>query len=303
MAIPTRHLLDAALQAGRVFDLDGTEATVVLNSYFRLPTGGIHHPDDLVRGQKLLESLGLVELHNNMYFPTKRLRELIQLEREEAHEILLACYMNREPPPWLSLATGFLSFDESGEGISVAAELIPTIETETLQVILPDADRREAFLMALGIKHEAEAKSQLGELGEVYVVAETKREFETLGRPDLAERVRRVSAISDQLGYDVVAPTLGDSKRRMEVKTTRKLGHNVEFFITRNEAEVAQRDPTWSLVICRVEKDDTVDILGWCAGSAIECYLPTDRNPRGRWTVSHISLSISALEPGLPPCQ
>lgn len=290
--VPTPHVLRAALKAGSALDGSGTAVEVAYQSYLRLPTGGLYHSQDLLMGEWLLIECGLVRREADMLYPSQQLHHLLSLGEEDACELLLAAALNERPPLWLYAAV---------QGDAVSPELIPDDDTETLAEVIPSAARREALLLALGRRYDPTRNATLGNLGEELVMAESRAQLQAAGRPDLAEKVQRVSLISDQLGYDVIAPTLSGSSRRMEVKTTARAGGLIEVTIARNEALVGLRDPCWALVACRVGQSGAVHITGWCRGSALGSLLPTDKDPRGRWASAALTLLPDLLSPGLPP--
>ena len=175
------------------------------------------------------------------------------------------------------------------------------MRVQTLSEIVPDPVQREAILLALGNRFDPTAATQTGTIGEEFVVSECRSLLRSAGYEDLACKVQRVSLISDQLGYDVVAPTISGGSRRMEVKTTSRGGEVVEVIITRNEVRVGLRDPSWALVVCRVIPDGSVHPVGWCRGSVLRPLLPTDVHPHGHWLAVGITLTSDLLSDGLPP--
>jgi hypothetical protein len=88
----------------------------------------------------------------------------------------------------------------------------------------------------------AESKNrELGQKGELLVVDHEKEFLMENGRPDLAERVRHVSAIEgDGAGYDIESFTLEGEIKYIEVKTTRGSA-GTAFFISANEVEFARQ--------------------------------------------------------------
>ena len=82
----------------------------------------------------------------------------------------------------------------------------------------------------------------IGAAGEEIVLQECRAALSALGRADLAVRARRVSLISDQLGYDIVAPSVAGGGWRIEVKTTRTSAVLAKIILTRNEARVGLKD-------------------------------------------------------------
>ena len=145
------------------------------------------------------------------------------------------------------------------------------------------------------------ATTALGALGEEHVVDVCRAELGAAGRQDLANRVERVSKRSDQLGWDVDAPTLGPRRRKLEVKTTRASGPLLKCFLSRNEARIGGQDPEWSLVVCRVDENDQIEVVGWCAMRELTSLLPDDRHPQGRWQSVALTIHKEVLRPGLPP--
>ena len=143
-------------------------------------------------------------------------------------------------------------------------------------------------------------KDATGLAGETKVLEQCRAELQKLGRPDLVEAVQQVSLISDSIGYDILAPTLGGVPRRLEVKTASGPRRDLfRFFISRNEYDVGRRMPSeWSLVACQLV-DARVEVIGWTRSGSLHPYLPDDAS--GRWTEALIQFPQSALFPGIPP--
>ena len=252
---PSLHQLRAAVLVARLIPASGRiGAETARAAYVHQPTDGIFTVDDLIAGERILLAARLIHRDGDAL---ELIRPLDHLEVEE----LLAAYLASQRPLWLEAA--------AAEG-ELAAELIPPEAGRTLEGALPDPEAREALLIALARRFSDEEAKRIGDVAELAVVAELRTQLRDLGRDDLAARVRRVSELSDQLGYDVTAPRVDDAgTRRVEVKGTTTLGHVVTFHLSRNEANVAIRDPDWHLVLCRVANDDA-KILGWVAGSVLE---------------------------------
>lgn len=291
--LPSVHQLRSALVAATVLDADGVDIAVVHQSYRKLPTGGIYHSDDLQRGEGLLIRCGLVRKQGSVLYPSRRLQSLLDLPLEESSQILLALAVQDNPPLWLYTAV---------REDAVWPELVADEDATVLSQVIPDPDEREAFLLSLANCFDAGSVAQIGALGEEAVVSQARLELERAGRADLAALVQRVSLISDQLGYDVIAPTLCGQPRRMEVKTARAPGRTtVEFHLTRNEANVGLHDRCWALVVCSACGADSAEILGWCRVAAFRDSLPRDADLHGHWTTAKVLLEVRTLQPGLPP--
>jgi len=289
--VPTAHMLGAAMRAAGTLDAAGTPINVVRDSYLRLPTGGVYCFEDLIVGEQLLIQSGLVRHADNVLFPSQQLQCILSLREEDASEVLLSVVLSAHPPLW-----SYGAIREDG----VFSELIPDADRDALEEIIPDPDLREGLLLALGRRYDPDTNIELGEAGEELVVAECRAELEAAGRKDLAERVQRVSLISDQLGYDVVAPTPAGGTRRIEVKTTASRSRVIRVSVSRNEAEFGLRDPSWALVVCGPGSGDCLGIIGWCRGNVLEPLLPIDKDPRATWASAAVSLQPGFLTAGLP---
>jgi len=183
-----------------------------------------------------------------------------------------------------------------------ADELVPDADRRILEEVL-DPDSREQLLLALGRRFSDQELHHTGALAEEHLVAVCRSELEALKMTDLAQGVQRVSLVSDQLGYDVTAPRLDGSVRRLECKGTRGSGALIAFHLSRNEAERGLRDPDWSLVVCRVFEDQSAAVAGYLLGADVGPLLPRDPVPQARWESVRIAMHQASLRPGIPPAQ
>jgi len=283
--LPPAHVIQAAWEVACQLDAHGAPVQATRHTYTRYSTGGIFPPQDLQRGERLLVDAGLLRQEGGMLYPTPALQTLAAVEQEIGYEILLGHCILRSPPDWM-LEEPVVAPDDA---------------REVLQDLVTDAERREAFLIAFGRRFDSSPFEALGELGEECVVAAARQGLVELGRDDLAKGVRRVSLLSDQLGYDVVAPCPSGNTRRLEVKVAgRRVDGLARFFLSRNEAEVGLRDSGWALVYCEQVGEGDVQIVGWCRGRTLEPYLPADAQG-GRWRVAAITLPLTTLVVGIPP--
>src|SRR5580658_2690147 len=207
----TPRLLRAAYWVGYVLGDIGADESTARESWTNLPLGG---RVDLVEMREAFAALvdnGLIIKMGGMLVPSDRLVAACSAPSGEASEIMLALIVEAERPLWLTTSTS--------DGQVLLRELIPDDALRTLESVIPDAARREAFLLARARVVEAEVLKALGQCGEIFVADCCRRELKEAGRPELAERVSRVSKVSDELGYDITAPRLDGSTRRLEVKT------------------------------------------------------------------------------------
>lgn len=278
--------------AARVLDVTGNPTSSLLVSYDKLATGGLYRSQDLQAGHRLLVRARLVSVTGERHVPTVGLTELCQLPDDVAAELLLHELLLHEPPLWLYAA---VVEDE------VRWENVPEADRDALAQLLATAARREALLLTLGRTLDAQLLAEYGARGEDYVVAACRLHLEERNRPDLAAAVRRVSLHSDQLGYDVTSPDTTGHRHRLEVKTTASASAGrVEFFLSRNEATVGKDDPAWSLVAVRRNRDESLELIGWCSAVHLLPHLPKDLSPQGRWTSVRLSVATTDFTPGLP---
>ncbi len=280
---PPPHIIHAALHVADQIDRQGSPVPAARHGYRHYPSGGVFPPDDLRRGERLLVESGLVREEAGVLYPTQELSSLVATPQHEATELLLARALKITLPAWLE------------QSVSPPPDVMSVIEE-----LVPDPDKREAFLLLIRGRYDSSATAALGAKGEEEVAARAREELLDLGRPDLASRVQRVSLISDRLGYDIVAPKLDQRTRRLEVKTTARTPDGaIDCYVTRNEIEAGRRDPGWALVICKLEPDDRVVVVGWCRVTAVEPYLPID-SAGGTWREAELTIPRMLLVPGIP---
>lgn len=270
------HVARAALRVAAILGDRNTSVVVANESYWKRATGGVFSPADLRRGEDALVDAGFLRRDEGQLILTPKLAELADAAEQDAIEILAVALL--EP---LCLDVAMADIDSLLGGL------------------IDDPARREVLLLALGRRFDDSMRREVGEIGEELVVAHARAELAVLGYPELSANVRRVSLVSDQLGYDVTAPRLAGADRRLEVKAA--MTGSGEVFLSRNEADVGARLADWSLVVCEVTNVDrrAGSVLGWCNRADLEPFLPTD-SPGGTWQSAAIELSRLPLQSGLP---
>ncbi len=112
-------------------------------------------------------------------------------------------------------------------------ELPPEKSTENDKLLakMPDEDREATN----------RRKTEIGNKGEELILAYERDRLNNMGRPDLADKVKRVSLESDSFGYDIESyeDSKYTTKRYIEVKAT--TGASDGFFLSANEWEKAQK--------------------------------------------------------------
>lgn len=289
-SLPTTHILRSALRTARLIGESANVEQLRL-SYQHVPFDGIYRSEHLIAGEKVLLDAGLVEERSGVLYPADGLEELALASERDGCEALILALLRGRPPLWLYAAAS-----DAG----VLWELVPDAERVVLNSVL-DPAARELLLLAVGRTFSAERREETGEIAEQHVVDACKAELTAAGRPKLAAKVRRVSLQSDQLGYDITAPRLDGSTRRIECKGARARGEAVTVYLSRGEVERGGVDPDWFLVVCRVDGTGAASLEGWCAAEDLEPLLPVDQAEAGCWSSVEIELSPGSLRPGLPP--
>ncbi len=289
----TPRKLRAAFWVGHVLGDRGEYAFTAHASWMNLPVGGSVDLNELYAAEAALLDLGLVQrMGDDWLWPTQPLHAVCSRDEPQTDELLFGLVLEAGRPLWLSTA--------AGEGDTVAHELIPDEVMTGLSEVIPDPARREAFLLARARTVDARAREMLGTTGEEHVVGALREQLRVLGAEIEAERVRRVSLISDELGYDITAPRLDGRLRRLEVKATRSQSSAAWIILTRNELTAGIADPDWYLVVVRVAEPRS-EVLGWTPAANLQALAPKDSHRHGRWQSARLLLAIDALAPGLPP--
>lgn len=272
----TGHVTRAARHVAAILGDADAPIAVARESYWRRATGGVYSPEDLQRGEDLLVSAGMLLRNDGYLTRTPQLTEFAGQDDASAADSLVAKLVRAG------------AFDET-----------PADAEAVIRALIEDPVRREVLLLALGQRFDDAVRREVGSIGEELVVAHVRRELEDLGRPDLAKEVRRVSLVSDQLGYDVAAPRVAAPVRLLEVKATS--GQWGVIFLSRNEADAGAQFKDWALVVCEVTdvEDRAGSIRGWCSASAIAPLLPQD-GPGSRWQSAAIEIDMLPLLPGVP---
>lgn len=275
----TRHVARAALHVAAILGDASTPIVVARESYWRRATGGVFSVADLNLAEDALVAAGFVLRSGDLLTLTPLLATLINNDEDDGIEALAAAFLAARPPP------------DAAERAEIEVALCGLVN---------DPTRREALLHALGRRWDDQHRREVGDIGEELVVAHARAELAALGHAELAPAVRRVSLVSDQLGYDVVAPRIAASPRLLEVKAT-SATKDALVFLSRAEADTGSRFDDWALVVCSVHDIGrrTGEIVGWCQRADVEHLLPADKLG-SYWQSVAIELERLSLRPGLP---
>jgi hypothetical protein len=115
------------------------------------------------------------------------------------------------------------------------------------------------------------------------------------------QRIRHVSLVDDSAGFDIHAPSVKnfESTILLEVKTSPRPGPDFTFFISRNEARVAQHNNNWFLLAV-ISTPYGYQVLGTLTFYQFSEYLPLNQDKRGQWESAKISIPRELFKKGLP---
>lgn len=280
----TTYVIRAALHAASLLDERGSSKDDARESYWRHAIGGTFSPADLRLGEQMLADCGLIRENDGILYPAAVLQELLEGTVEDAVVFLAT----------LAIRTRYEQHID-------ASRTSNQMESEIRQLI-SDPEKREQALIALSQRFDDSYRRVLGEIGEEIVLDAVRDELDGLGYPNLARAARRVSLLSDQLGYDISAPRIHGSSRLLEVKATiANPLESVQIYITRNEVRTAVNLADWYLIVCRIldVEGRTGEIIGWCNVSTFKELLPTDTE-MGQWEQACLKIPLRGLNPGLP---
>jgi hypothetical protein len=276
---PSSYIIDASLHAATVLDQMGSRRDDATASYWNHAIGGSYSPRDLRVGERLLVDCGLVIEKDESLFPTETLLNLLGGTVDDARAFVLMHALRRLQPT------------------------LPVLSNSSVvDAVVSDPSRREEILLALGQRFDDQYRKMLGDVGERIVLEQVRSELAELGYEQLARATRRVSLLSDQLGYDISAPRIAGANRLLEVKsTTKALSERISIFVTRNEINTSLKVGDWFLVVCKIDNIDGAlgNVVGWCIGNDLIDLLPRDA-PLGSWEEARIELPTNRLTPGLP---
>lgn len=169
-------------------------------------------------------------------------------------------------PGWLvgGVADGFVEADEVAEGLLVSSEQRKKFDA--------------AVLVQIGLKGEQAFVDALRE------------------RLPASATISHVSLFDDSLGYDVEVRVGSAQRICFEVKTTSRKSRKFEFFLSRNEAQVASKlGASWLLGLVQI-KEGVAEVLGTSHFSSLLHKLPHDQSEEVTWASVRCSMEFSALQ-------
>lgn len=292
-AIPSRHELRSAHLLARALRPPVTASAEAHQAFRRLPGGGGFGPADFDGAKRVLISAGLLVQEGDELRVDAAMVGLAEIGEPAASRLFLDLLLRRSPPGWLrpAASAGRLKHD-----------LIPDAERVAIETVIGDPALCTEVLLQAGRRLEAERLAELAAAGEEHVVACCREQLVDAGLGELVGAVARVGGLGAELGYQVIAPGLDGSTRRLGVKATRTEHWRSEIHVTRDEYEQGILDPDWALVVVEVAPAGEPKLIGWCRAESILSRLPRDEHELGNWGTARIEEVEVLLQEGLPPC-
>jgi len=143
-----------------------------------------------------------------------------------------------------------VAIQEIKESIEESGESTQDLDKNLIEQ-LPLVDRSDKFkritspiVRKVDYFKKAKVDALNGEKGELLALKEETSRLTKLGRPDLADKVVRVSLISDSYGYDIISYDLDENGKEFEIKIEVKTTQSkidTEFMISKNEVETSKK--------------------------------------------------------------
>lgn len=285
--IPSPHLVSAAWWTARILSTGSTERAQLQASYLTVPTGGTVRAADMRNAERLLVDAGLAVEAVDTLAPTAELALLGKLDYEAFCQGFMVSLLAAIPPIWLAGATA------AGR---VREELVPDRAMAALAESMPDESIRRRSLTVAASAARRQRQAEIGLLGEQAALEAVVGLLAHVGRADLAARVSQVSLLTSSYGYDIWTPTPAERSLHLEVKTC-AAPPPYHVHLTRYEADVAERDSDWRLVMCTVERGEVLVLAGLCDWRTLRDCVPVDPQVCCRWESAELTIATEQLSP------
>jgi hypothetical protein len=285
--IPSPHQVSAAWWTARVLSMGSTERAQLHASYLTVPTGGAVRAEDMLSAERLLVDVGLASEKADALVPNEELVLLARLDYDAFCQGFMGALLVAVPPVWLvgAASTG-----------RVREELVPARAMAALAESLPEDWIRRRFLTVAASAARRERQAEIGLLGEQAVLEAVAGLLAQAGRADLALRISQVSLLTNSYGYDIWTPTPVEHSLHLEVKTcAARSPYHVH--LTRYEADVAEHDGDWRLVVCTVEPGDVLVVVGLCDWGTLRDCIPVDPQVCCKWESAELTIAADKLSP------
>ena len=225
-------------------------------------------------GFDILSELGLVSK------PNLGLGDLAAIPVDDLCAMLYGALLKAAPPPWLP---------DSDILINSPVELPSDAIGAGAALGLGESLLLNSIRSAHG-KVDISARQEVGLIGEELLVGLLEAEW-----PD---STAHISLVDDGAGYDIAFSASG-CELHLEVKTTTRRGRLV-FYLSRNEHEVALRDPHWRLALVGLAGDRTLGAIACVDYRQLAAVVPLDRDFTAQWQSVRFEIGAHQTQPGIP---
>ena len=225
-------------------------------------------------GLDLLSSSGLVSKD------TRSLGELGVIPVDELCSLLYRSVIEADPPAWLPDSD--ILINDPGE--------LPNDAVDAAVALGLDKSVLLGSIRAAHGKVDTSARQEVGLIGEQLLVRLLEAEW--------PGSTAHVSLVDDGAGYDVMFSAFG-CELHLEIKTTTRRGRLV-IFLSRNEHEVALRDPKWRLVVVGLAEDRSVGAIASIDYMKLATIAPVDQALAAQWQSVRCEIGGNQTQPGIP---
>ena len=224
-----------------------------------------------------LADLSLVDRSQSGY----RLGARLALLRDGEHTLLLFSQaIESAAPPWLQDADVLVrtTDDLPQDALTLASAL--DIELGTALGAIRQVHGRV----------DLQRRAEVGAQGERCVLRALERAF--------PGSTTHISIDHDGFGYDIAYRDPTGIEWHLEVKSTTRRGRLV-IHLSRQEYEIARRDPTWRLLIAGLDEPETLACLAQADVKQLLPRAPQDKPNGAEWESARFMLSQNDLVPGI----
>lgn len=199
-----------------------------------------------------IESLGINYNYKNSAIESKK-KVLLQYKNEDEYFKELSNYQytaflyNKLTPP-----RGVEAIENKVKNVPKiifhpTRKIKPTVIDLQIEQFTENSDVTNAkYNDSKSIDYENRIK-RIGNRGELIVFNWEKENLIKNGKKDLADKVKNIS--KENLGYDILSFDLSGKEKHIEVKSTISKPPKINFYLTRNEFNIAKSDSSYSIFI------------------------------------------------------
>ena len=147
------------------------------------------------------------------------------------------------------------------------------------------------------IKFNNEELKKRGLIGEKFLIKLLKKRI----TEEKHNKIKHISLEDDTAGYDILTPSVIDNENivALEVKTSKIVSNNFNFYLSRNEYKKGTEYTNWYLVFVEL-KNELCNLIGHSRLDIISEYIPREYDESVRWESLQIKLNKDFIIKELP---